>query len=622
MYYNFFDYHLAQSLARFEGFKYLPEQKKYLMLLVRLLSYQVRQGDTSLNLESIASTPFELWPKHLGTNDLSIKWSKKIPEKILEQILPFEQEIEILKDASHFEFFLKESKLVTKNPKKYLCPLVYLHPHLYFYRYYNYEYEAMEVLLRYAKNISKKPFLISKENDAQKKAIELSIENSLFVMCGGPGTGKTSTLTKMIALQLKRNPNLKIAICAPTGKAVSRLQQVFQETSSQNQNETLTFCTIHRLLAYTHKNNNYRHHHDNLLDYNLIVVDEVSMIDISLFSSLLRALKPETSLLLVGDPDQLHSVEAGCVLKEINKISKYLGNAFVRLEKNYRYKDVPKLGELNEEIRKGNTKNILEILQNKNLSEIKYYALEPVSYEKNMTKYTPEFIEVLEPIICRVYEKIYNPKLSENETIDKIISSLYNFALLTPLRHGLQGVQGLNKLVTSILEKFISNHDNFEMNFEKNASTRYYPIVIRENHYKNNLYNGDLGLVKTVKNQDSTAFFYRIEKTNEMQDSSNQDSKNSLREIPVNLLPQHELAWALTVHASQGSEFDEIVLILPTEENSLVTLELIYTAITRARKKITIIGPISTLTKGLNSRTKRISTLSKLFEEAYLSLKQ
>ena len=187
-----------------------------------------------------------------------------------------------------------------------------------------------------------------------------------------------------------------------------------------------------------------------------------------------------------------------------------------------------------------------------------------------------------------------NKNVTPSLSIEEKLNALNNFTILTPLNSTYVGMLYLNKLVTKILELLFNNLEE-----NKNFLNYSYPITIKQNDYQNNFYNGDLGLVEVSNNQMVANFKYE---------------KSGIRKFPLNLLPRFEKAFAMTVHSSQGSEFNEVMLVLPNKNYPLLTLELLYTAITRARKKLIIISTTNTLTTTINTKTNRVSTISKFFE--------
>ena len=419
MYYSNFDYLFAKNLLNLENTEIIKteENKKVLLLLLRLLSYQIRNGDTTLNLLNLPEKKF--WPQH--------KKEDNIFKTLKEQIISIDEEINILKEFEIKNFF-DNLELFTTSPDKKKAPLVYLHHHIYLLKFFNYEKEvvnAIKFYLNNSKNLQNKDLLqnkdilqnknllqiknlteekinqlitdIDEENLNQKNAIIQSLISKILILVGGPGTGKTSTLAKIVKLNVKENPNIKIAICAPTGKAIARIQEVFIESNLEN--SINTFSTIHRLLGFSINTKTFRYNQNNPLDYDMIIIDEMSMIDLSLFVQLLRAINfsegntfnTPTSLILVGDSDQLHSVDSGCVLAEFDKLSNLFGEKFIRLEKNYRFKQNVGLIDLSNALRnyskKSNTINcekIFEILNNKDLKEIEYYNIDPLINKDNI----------------------------------------------------------------------------------------------------------------------------------------------------------------------------------------------------------------------------------------------
>lgn len=419
------------------------------------------------------------------------------------------------------------------------------------------------------------------EPDWQKVAGVAAVTRGFSAVTGGPGTGKTTTVAKILALILEQNPSSKIALSAPTGKAAKRLAEAVSEAirnldcddrikeaiPSESQ-------TLHRLLGLGNDPARALHSEKRPINADVVVVDEASMVSLPLMSRLVSAMKKGARLILLGDRDQLSSVEAGFVLgdicdsggryeysKEFSMLVEGLcgfslphgENSFqdsiVELRKNYRFSSTSGIGLLSACVREGRF-----------TSGIQGQA------EGVVIRQAPEKSGIRLALAETVIER-FSPYIKAGSVAEKLM--LFNsFRILCGLREGPYGVSGINAAVQGILASagLISPRG------------RYYdmmPVMITKNDYTLRLFNGDVGMVAKRPDGVMEAWFEQT-----------QDGGNRLRSIPVARLPENEPVFAMTVHKSQGSEFDNVLLILPEKDSEVLTKELIYTGITRARKSL------------------------------------
>ena len=483
---------------------------------------------------------------------------------------------------------------------------------LYLYRYWRYEDILIRELKRRTERLKKiEDFYLIKRtleilfpnrdsSDLQKASSIISLITYFSVISGGPGTGKTSTIAKIIALLLKLSLGRRIFLSAPTGKASARLKQAIMEIKKGLQIEEeikdmipKESFTIHRMLGYVPGRMNARYNEENRLPADVVIVDEASMIDLPLMSRLVQAIPEDATLILLGDKDQLSSVEPGSVLGDICAGSKEypeivdrffngdisglrpgIENCIIELKKNYRFSEESGIYQLSKAINSGDKERVFQIL-NGNYKDILFKKLP-----------RPEILKKsLEQIVLEGYGRYLRAK-DPFETL----SLFESFRILTPIRWGPYGVRQINRIVESILR------ENLLISME----SPWYagrPILIVENSYELGLFNGDIGILMPdpESGNEIRAFFI--------------DPEGNVRKFLPIMLPEHETAFAMTVHKSQGSEFDNVLFILPDTYVPVITRELIYTAITRARKGIEVWGRPEVIEEGITQRIRRSSGL-------------
>ena len=418
--------------------------------------------------------------------------------------------------------------------------------------------------------------------DRQREAAAKAVLKRVSVVSGGPGTGKTTTVVKMLALLLEQagEKPLDIALAAPTGKAADRLKKSIvksvEDPTSLNVDQRVRdripreASTIHRLLGAGF-GGRFSRGPGNPLPYDVVVVDEASMIDLPMMARLVAAMPRGSRLILLGDKDQLASVEAGTVFADICEAAGTFSECISVLTRNYRFGDESPIALLSSAIRAGKGEEALELLRSGGGDVIEWKDLPP----------TPEEMErFLRPRVLAGF----SPFLKEG-TAEKAFEAFGRFRILSAHREGTYGVSGLNELAEKILSR--------ERLIHRDGSAHYpgRPILILRNDRALRLSNGDTGIVLRDPSDGGRmkAFFPPAE---DKQAKKGGEPKSGFRTIPLPRLPKHETAWATTVHKSQGAEFDEVLLVLGPSESGLVTRELLYTGITRARKRVDVVsGP-------------------------------
>jgi exodeoxyribonuclease V alpha subunit len=370
-----------------------------------------------------------------------------------------------------------------------------------------------------------------------EKIDELLENNKLHIITGGPGTGKTTSLAKIIKDRLTE----KILLAAPTGKAALRMRE-----SLSNQGKNLEAKTLHSLLGYKHLSVSFKHTKENSLDARIIAIDECSMIDLPMMSKLLDAVPNDCDLYLLGDKNQLASVEAGSVFADICEKLKTNKDAYKELTKNYRTENASGIYALSKDI-------LAETAESFNNENIEHYE------NKELKAKLPDW-----------YKELFEAK-------DKIeaLGFLKTFQILCAMNVGINGTKNIN---------------NELGNLAREKKAKFTPIIITENNYQLNLFNGDVGVVDEDNKQ---AYFYA--------------NKNEIKEFPLLTLPASDLAFAITIHKSQGSEYKKVAVVYPDRESEFLTRELLYTAITRAKEKCFIFGNKEVLAKSCKRKIFRAS---------------
>ena len=450
--------------------------------------------------------------------------------------------------------------------------------------------------------------------DWQKVAAFTSLTKRFCVISGSPGTGKTTTIVRILALILEqtRSSNLRIALSAPTGKAAAKLQEAIKRGKKKlNCPDKIKEAipeeasTLHRLLGSIPGSPYFRHHANNLLSVDVVVVDEASMVDLALMSKLTQALPAEARLILLGDKDQLASVEAGAVLgdichrgyvhsfsrpfrKHLKRVMGYeipsqpkgrgssgMEDSIVQLHKSFRFSAESGIRVVSQAVNSGDADRAITLLQGGQYRDIKWRDLpRPAGLPY-----------ILKDTIIRGFRDYL-----EGRDTPEIFRRFDGFRILCAIREGPYGVVALNTLVEQILKK------------EKLIETgkRWYagrPFLITRNDYHLRLFNGDVGIILPDPQADNElrAFFLAAD--------------GAVRKFHPLRLPEHETVYAMTVHKSQGSEFRRVFLLLPERDVPILTRELIYTGITRAKERIEIWGTEAVLRAAVSRRIERRSGL-------------
>ncbi len=468
------------------------------------------------------------------------------------------------------------------------CPLVLVDSRLYLARYFCYERrlsEKMAGLAAVSYSINNMDGLLRRfflapeaEQDQQREAARVALNKGLCIISGGPGTGKTTTVVKIVALLLTHyGPTFRIALAAPTGKAAMRLKEsvAAQIPLLPVENEVKEVIprearTLHRLLGVRKYSPLFTHSSKRPLPWDAVIVDEASMVDLALMGKLADALSQGTRLILLGDKDQLASVESGAVLSECIGV---LSENVVELHTAHRFN--AEISTLAGFIRDGDGNATTMIIEDEKVSSIlKAEGDWLVGCADRYEQYLRQARSACDP-----------------EALPALFQLFNSFRILCTLKNGPSGVAGINEKIEKILSArgFAS------------GKQRWYPgrpVIVSRNDYNLGLYNGDIGIC-LPEFPGSQSFFVWFER----------EAGVFRRFMPVRL-PSHETAWALTVHKSQGSEFREVMVVLPETDHQLLSRELLYTAVTRAREKVFIRDPASLCGQMVNRAIDRSSGLA------------
>ncbi|WP_205876403.1 exodeoxyribonuclease V subunit alpha [Mycobacterium camsae] len=423
--------------------------------------------------------------------------------------------------------------------------------------------------------------------EEQREAARIALQQGLTVLTGGPGTGKTTTVARLLALfaeqaQLAGSPPLRIALAAPTGKAAARLHEAVQlqvnalDPVDRQRVSGLRATTLHRLLgSRPDTSSRFRHHRGNRLPHDVIVVDETSMVSLTMMARLLESVRPQTRLLLVGDPDQLASVEAGAVLADlVDGLGARHDARIAALRTSHRFGE--SIGQLASSIRDGHADLTVDLLRSGG-DHIEWIDTEDP---------TEHLRKVLVPhaLALRQAAVLGDPKAA--------VAILDEHRLLCAHRRGRYGIAHWNRQV----ERWLA-----EATGDPIWSPWYpgRPVLVTNNDYGLGVYNGDTGVTLVDGAGRQGALRAVIAGADE------------LLEFATSRLSEVETMHAMTIHKSQGSQAEEVSVLMPPEDSRLLTRELFYTAITRAKRKVRVIGPESSVRAAIARRAVRASGLAR-----------
>ncbi|MDD9946553.1 MAG: exodeoxyribonuclease V subunit alpha [Myxococcales bacterium] len=432
--------------------------------------------------------------------------------------------------------------------------------------------------------------------DPQRRAVETALGERFCVITGGPGTGKTSTVVKILALHVARALRaglrpLRVHLLAPTGKAAARLSEAISSARAKLACDPeiraaipAEATTIHRALgARPGQAVGFAHDADHPLATDVVVVDEASMVDLSLMRRLMSAIPQQAHVVLLGDRDQLASVEAGAVLGDVcgaglsrdERSDKPLARCQVHLTRSYRYAARSGIGRLAEAIRRGDVPAALKVLEGRRL---------PDATLVNVESETDPLAPLLEQAIAAY------GRLSSVATPEQGFAALSRYRVLCANRRGPLGVERVNAAIGSGLAAAAGSPSAASAIDAGHGR----PIIVEHNDYQLRVFNGDVGLLLPDREGQLRAFFA--------------DGEAFVRLSPKRL-PAHSSVYAMSVHKSQGSEMDHVAVVLPRLGSPLLTRELLYTAVTRARKRVTLFASPEAVAAAIETGIRRDSGL-------------
>jgi exodeoxyribonuclease V alpha subunit len=588
---------LDLEFARFMG-ELANDDSRELLLGCALASRAVGQGDVCLVLPQYAGQML-VWPE-------------------LDRNAVFAPELNAWRRV------LRRSRVIGK-PGEFQPLVLDGQDRLYLYRYWNYENQLAAELRQRARQVyevdearlrADLQRLFPPQNntvmDWQKVAAALAVLRGFSVISGGPGTGKTTTLAKILALFIEQMAGKvpRIHLAAPTGKAAARMQEAIRASKEKLAGVLAPAIlaaipeeasTLHRLLGAQPDGVYFRHNRDNPLSLDVLVIDEASMVDLALITKVVWALPPHGRLILLGDKDQLSSVEAGTVLGELcaqvggysphfaqrlaaltgetlipgDPVPQLLQDSIALLQHSYRFGGDSGIGRLAEAVNRGDEQAI-QTLRSQPLADVDWCST------ANLTEQT-----LLERML-----QGYGPYLQQvrgQAPVAQVFTAFQEYQVLCPQRTGPTGVETLNAQLENLLKSRL-----------RRTGSEWYPgrpVMITRNDYQLRLFNGDIGIaLPDPEREDRLRVYF-------------QETDGGLRSFPITRLPAYEPVFAMTIHKSQGSEFDAVLLVLPAEDSRVMTRELIYTGITRARKRIAIWGSLEIMLLAVRKLIRRSSGL-------------
>jgi exodeoxyribonuclease V alpha subunit len=425
-------------------------------------------------------------------------------------------------------------------------------------------------------------------DEGQCAAAAAAAQRGVTVVTGGPGSGKTYTISAILDLlqRMQEGRPLRALLTAPTGKAAARLQESLRRSApAGGAPAPAEVATIHRLLQPVFGTTRFRFDRERPLPADAVVVDEASMVDLALMAKLVDALPPEARLILVGDRHQLASVEAGSVLGDLcggdpedratPRGPRPIESCIVELERSYRFAPGSAIGELSGAVNAGDARAALDLLAGDRSGTVEWVD--------------PERGRPAREALRRKIEEGCRALAAADEA-GAALDAVGRFKILCAHASGPSGVDALNRESERLL-KPARRADA--------AGSPWYagrPVLVTRNDYTLALFNGDIGV--TLPDPAAGRLCVHFP-----------GPAGQSRPFAPQRLPEHETAYALTVHKSQGSEFDEVLLILPERDSPVLTRELLYTAITRARNRIVVCGRAEVIATAVGRRIRRASGL-------------
>lgn len=626
------DFYFAKMIdEKQQDMGYDAAQQALAVLLAALVHAAHLQGNTCLFLDS-----------DLENNLFGLGYRKFDDNR--NYLLEIKQKINFL-PVIRWQSALAEHIAFTCTPQEQACPFVFQHNALYLYRVWQDEQTVADYLKSAVKNppvfvpVEKVRNLLSRfftqkkqETDWQKIAVATALIQPFTLISGGPGTGKTYSVARLVAaiqtLQYERHlPPLRIRLTAPTGKAAARLKESLETSlvqldlpSAVRDTISTESDTLHRLLGMRPFEDRVRFHTHNPLPLDLLIVDEASMIDLSMMAKLLRALPSHARLVLLGDKDQLASVEAGAILGELGRFLRYgyapqfaallheltgeqinglpdchhIRHHLAFLTRSTRFTSDSSVGKLAAAINNMQAWESWQLLKNSaDIPLVEFFL--PSDELKNRQIYRRRYLQQLLQTAVENYQNYLEliPKGATPtvEQLRRIFRAFDSVRILTALRAGEFGVENLNRQIAEALRRkglvrFKHSRDWFAGK----------PIMVTQNDNNAKLFNGDIGLYL----DDNRVYF---------------ETGDSYKSVSVNRVPLHETAFAMTIHKSQGSEFEHTIVVLPPDYSPILSKELLYTAVTRAKPHLSVFASAEIWMTAVKNPVKRQSGLGMILEQ-------
>jgi exodeoxyribonuclease V alpha subunit len=528
------------------------------------------------------------------------------------------EDIKLLKDL------VKSATEVQQLQQHYqAAPFVYTKPYLYLYRYWALEHAIAQHVVRLAtQRIT--PVELTAQHKAllsdayQAEALQLVSKQAFSLVTGGPGTGKTYTLARIIAVLDQEITDLRIAMAAPTGKAAQRMKEALMASIQDPalaaydiKNQVLNPVTLHRLLGLGQKGI-AKFNERQPLPYDLIVVDEASMLDLNLAKMLFAAVPKGCRLILLGDAQQLASVDVGSVLADLQQIPALKAN-HVHLQNSRRFSDDAKIGQMARFIQNNASEHQVlprfeaEVVE---ASVIRTIDLATVLTDLIQLEYLPtadelksanDYGQYYDQLTLGFNDFIAALKTHGEEGFDQYVNSVLQafdrYRILSAVRHGALGLTQLNEQIEQRVLQATQQ-------FKKGEWYIGRPVMMSYNDYQLGLSNGDIGLCFWSSRMGQAQFevyFPSLDKW-----------------VPATRLPKNiETAFALTIHKSQGSEFAHTAVVLEASAKELLSKELIYTAITRAKKAVSLLVDRTSFAQAMTRKTTRASGLAQQINQIF-----
>lgn len=460
--------------------------------------------------------------------------------------------------------------------------------------------------------------------DPQKLAAALALRNRLTVISGGPGTGKTTTVVRLLACLLEADPGCRIALAAPTGKAAARMIEAIRQRAATlpealRARLPTQASTVHRLLG-ARPGGGVAHHAGHPLAIDALVVDEASMLDLALATRLLEAVPEAARIVLLGDKDQLAAVESGAVFAEIGADPRLstdcvaelaaltgssaeaiaqavpasasagpqpdapaLPDATIWLTRNYRFEAGSGIGTLAALVNAGRAAEALQCLRDASRT-----GDAPLRWIDDAEAGAARAIATAQDVYAAYRDAVQRAGSADAAAV---AAALERVRVLCALREGALGVRAVNAALEAWFRAALGERD-------ADARSPWYPgrpVQVLRNDALLRLFNGDIGIA--LPDADGAMLIHFA------------DAAGGFRAVAPARLPPHETAFATTVHKAQGSEFAEVLVLLPAAGSRVLTRELLYTALTRARERVTLVAPAAALTQAIATPTRRHSGL-------------